>query len=85
MKWYKVRYSVSFPMYANIKGNEKDPTSLSHFLTDGEGIEEDWTKYLFNQKGEFIAEFRGDETPGDIEDTLNNVFNLYNWRKRRRI
>jgi len=41
MDWYKAKYSVTFPMYASIKGSEKDPTGLAHFLTDGEEIKED--------------------------------------------
>ena len=74
MDWYKAKYSVTFPMYASIKGSEKDPTGLAHFLTDGEEIKEDWTKFLISQKGEFLVEYGPDDSPWDIEGIIDKLY-----------
>ena len=73
-KFCSSKYNVSFPMMAKVSVLGEDKTPLYQFLTDksqdpqfGGDIKWNFTKFLFDRKGNLLARFEPNVTPDSPE------------------
>ncbi len=69
----QVNYGVTFPMMAKIdvKGDDADP--LFVWLTGGDDIQWNFTKFVIGRDGEVLQRFDTREEPSSMSDTIEKA------------
>lgn len=76
----QLNYGVTFPMFAKIDVNGKDADPIFIYMKEqskglfGKRIKWNFTKFLFDQDGEFVKRFAPTVKPEEIESEIQKLF-----------